>query len=91
MVEHPDRHLVLAAPALDVTEKGGERRVDGEADCRLASDVAQTPGKVPVHPEPIAEVDLARVIAALDQLLDRRLWTLARRQPARADTNGRHV
>ena len=91
MVEHPDRHLVLAAVRLDVTQKGGQRRVNRQADSRLASGLAQAPGEVPVHPEPIAEVDLARLVATVDQLLYRRLWALARGQAPRADVNGRHV
>src|SRR5438552_15799574 len=90
MVEHPDRHLVLAAVRLDVTQKGGERRVNRQAESRLAGSLAQAPSEVPVHPEPIAEIDLTGVVAALDQPLNRRLWALARGQPAGADMNGRH-
>jgi len=70
VVQHPDRHLMLAAAALDVTHEAGERRVDRETDRGLASDLAQTSSEVPVHPEPIAEVDLARVISAPNQLLN---------------------
>src|SRR5205823_4414187 len=78
VVQHPDRHLMLATSALDVTHKAGERRVDREADRCSAGDLAQTPSEVPIHPEPIAEVDLARVEAALSQLLHRRRGALAR-------------
>jgi hypothetical protein len=69
MVQHPDRHLVLPASALDVTQKRGERRVDRETDRGLASELAEVPGEVPVHPETVAEVDLTRVKAAPSQLL----------------------
>src|SRR5207253_7117152 len=86
-----DRHLVLAAVRLDVTKKGGQRRVDREADSGLASSLPEASGEVPVHPEPIAEVDLARVIAPLDRLLHGCLWALARRQPPGADTKDGHV
>src|SRR5947207_4374113 len=48
VVQHPDRHLMLAAAALDMTHKPGERRVDRETDRGLASDLAQTPSEVPV-------------------------------------------
>jgi len=57
-------------PPRDVTHEAGERRVDGQADRGFASELTQTPGEVPVHPETLAEVDLARVIAASNQLLD---------------------
>ena len=69
VVQHPDRHLMLAAAAFDVTHKAGERGMDRQTDRGLASDLAQTPSEIPVHPETIAEVDLARVIAAPKQLL----------------------
>jgi hypothetical protein len=69
VVQHPDRHLMLAAAALDMTHKAGEWSVDREADRGLAGDLTQTPGEVPVHPETIAEVDLTRVIAASNQLV----------------------
>src|SRR5207249_10335262 len=82
VVEHADRHLMLAASTLDVTHEAGEWRVDRETDRGLASDLAQTPGEIPVHPETIAEVDLARVIAALNQLLHGRFGAIARREPS---------
>jgi hypothetical protein len=40
--------------------------VDREFDSRFAGKLAQAPGEGQVHPESIAEVDLARVIAALE-------------------------
>ena len=69
VVQHPDRHLMLAASALDVAHEAGEWSVDRETDRGLASHLAQTPSEIPVHPETIAEVDLARVIPAPNQLL----------------------
>src|SRR5206468_4574393 len=63
VVQHPHRHLMLAASALNVTHKAGEWRMDRETDRGLASDLAKASGKLPVHPETIAEVDLACVKA----------------------------
>src|SRR5947207_9185491 len=67
VVQHADRHLVLASSALDMTHKARERRVDREANRGLASDLAKTTGEVPVHPETIAEVDLTPVKAPPNQ------------------------
>ena len=91
VVQHPDRHLVLAASALDVPHEAGERRVDRETDRGLASDLAQTPSEIPVHPETIAEVDLTGVVAAPKQFFHRRLGAIARGQPSWAEMNGGHV
>jgi hypothetical protein len=74
-----------------MTQKGGQWRVDGKADRRFARNLAQAPSKVPVHPEPIAEIDLARLIAVLDQPPHRQLWAFTRRETPRADVNAGHV
>ena len=83
MVEHPDRHPVLAV-ALDVAHEAGDRRVHRERDPAPPRELAELLGPGVVHPEAALEIDLAGGVAALAQDLDRFLGALARRDASRA-------
>src|SRR5215472_360762 len=67
VVEHPDRHVMLAPAMLRVTEEGSQRRMDGERYSMVAGEHSQALRVVPLHPETVAEVDLAGVVAVLNQ------------------------
>src|SRR5436305_1723334 len=70
VVEHPDGHVQLLA-ALGVAHEARDRGVHAQHDPLRTGELAEPPGEVVVHPEPLLEVDLARRIAALDERLDR--------------------
>ena len=71
--------------SLEVAHEAEERRVHRERDVGLARRLAEPLGPRVVHPEAALEVDLARVVAALEQDLDGR----ARGSRARARRAGR--
>ena len=85
MVEHPDSHLVLATPSVDVPEEGSQRRVNGECDAAIGGMLSELAGKLPVHPEAIAQVDLAGIEPFSDEDLDRIPGVLPRWNRARPD------
>src|SRR2546428_10443299 len=87
MVERADCHLMFPPAVLHVTEKRGQRRVDGQGQARVLRQRAQSPRIFPIHPEPVAEIDLAGVIAAFDERRDRRRRIVARRNASWADAN----
>jgi hypothetical protein len=64
VVEHPDRHVVLAPAVLGVAQEGGQGSVDRERNAGAASELSQAMGVAPVHPETVAEIDLGRVITS---------------------------
>ena len=90
VVEHADRHLMLPPAVLHVTQEGGQRRVDGQCQARVAGQRAQALRIIPIHPKPVAEIDFAGVIAAFDQRLDRLRCTIARRNASWAHANRTH-
>jgi hypothetical protein len=75
---------------LYMAHEAEERRMHGERDVVLACQLAQPLGPRVVHPEPRLEVDLARVVAALEQRLDRRLGGLPRQDPGGAEAQPGH-
>ena len=87
VVEHPDRHVMLAPAVLGVTRERGEGGVDRERDAGFAGERAEAMGVVPVHPEAVAKVDLSRVVTACDQQLDRLVGGIAGRERPRADAD----
>ena len=89
VVEHPDGHPVLLV-ALDVPREGRQRGVDRERDAGLAGQLAKPLRERPVHPEAASELDLARVIAALGEQLERGLRAVVRRHARRAEADGAH-
>ena len=56
-----------------------------------AGDLAESLGPRVVHPEPALEVDLARVVPALEQDRDRPLRVVTCRNARQADTNTPHL
>ena len=66
-VERADGGRELAAARLEVPHEAEERRVDRERHVGLAGRLAEPLGPRVVHPEAALEVDLARVVAALEQ------------------------
>ena len=90
-VERADRRRELASARLEVAHEAEERRVDGQRDVVLARELAEPLRQRVVHPEAALEVDLARVVAALEQELDRLLGGLARRHAGGADADPSHA
>ena len=84
-VERPERGRPLAPARLEVPDPAEERCVHREREVVLAGELAESLGPRVVHPEPGLEVDLAGVVAPLEEQLDGRLGALAvgDRAPAR--------
>src|ERR671918_2258515 len=89
MVEHPDGHPLLLV-ALDVTHEARDRRVHGQDDPGLAGQLPEALGPRVVHPEATLEIDLAGVVATLEEELDRRLGGIAGGDAGRAESDRRH-
>ena len=62
---------------LEVSHEAEQRRVHGESDVVLSSQLAEALGERVVHPEAALEVDLARRVAPLENELDRLLGGVA--------------
>jgi hypothetical protein len=84
-VERANGRCELPARRLHVAHEAEQRRVHGQRDVVLACQLAEPLGPRVVHPEAGLEIDLARVVAALDERFDRRLGALPRRHPCRAE------
>ena len=90
-VERADGGRELSSGGLDVAHEPEERSVHRQRHVGGAGGRAESLGPGIVHPEPALEVDLARVVAALEQNRDRPLRVVARRNPRQADTNTPHL
>ena len=66
-VERADRGRELAAACLEVPHEPEQRCVDRERDVVLARLLPELLGPGVIHPESALEVDLAGVVAALEQ------------------------
>jgi hypothetical protein len=89
VVEHPDGHSLLLV-ALDMPHEPGDRRVDGEHDPGLASELAEALRPGVIHPELTLEVDLAGRVPALLKEHDRCLRTLPRGNASRSESKPGH-
>src|SRR5918995_1432797 len=89
MVEHSDGHPLLLV-TLDVAHEACDRRVHGQGDPDLTGQLPEALGPGIIHPEAALEIDLAGVVAALEQELDRRLGGVARGDARRAESGRRH-
>jgi hypothetical protein len=89
-VERAEGRRPLAAARLEVADPAEERRVHRQRDVVLSRQLAEALGPGVVHPEPRLEVDLARVVPALEQELDRRLRTLPVGDVRGAEANASH-
>ena len=90
VVEHARGHVVLLV-ALEVAHEAGDRRVDGERDVVLPGELAEALGPRVVHPELALEVDLAGVVAPLEEQRHGLLGAFARGNAGRADAGLRHA
>ena len=75
-VERTERRGPLPPARLEVPHPAEERRVHGKRDVVLACELAEPFRPRIIHPEARLEVDLAGVVPALEQELDRRLGAL---------------
>ena len=66
-----DRRRELPPARLEVAHEPEQRRVHRERDVVLARELAEPLGERVVHPEAALEVDLAGVVPALEEDLDR--------------------
>jgi len=89
VVEHPDGHSLLLV-ALEVAHEAGDRRVHGQHDLRLASELPETGGPGVVHPEAALEIDLAGRESALLQDSDRLSGAPAGGHARRAEVESSH-
>ena len=89
-VERADRGRELPAARLEVPHEPEQRCMHGEGDVVLAGLLSEPLGPGVVHPEAALEIDLAGVVAALEQRGDRRLRALAARDARRAEPNPSH-
>ena len=89
-VERPDGGGELAALGLEVAHEAEERCVHGQHDVGRARRFSEPLRPRVIHPEPAFEVDLAGVVPALEQDLDRVLRVVAGRDAGQADTDSRH-
>ena len=76
---------------LEMTHEAEQRRVDRQRDVCRARRLAELLGPRVVHPEAALEVDLAGVVAALEQDLDRPLRVVAGGNAGQADTDAPHT
>ena len=89
-VERADGGGELPPLGLEMPHEPEERCVHRQRDVGGAGGLAELLGPRVVHPEPALEVDLAGVVAALEQDLDRPLRVVAGGDAGQADTDSRH-